>query len=69
MAGKAIAYFPDLMVERDIAEGRLVRVLPDCRFPTAKGKMFLLYPAMTFVPPKVRAFSDFIAKAVSTRAP
>jgi DNA-binding transcriptional LysR family regulator len=67
LADKAIGYVPDFMVERDIAEGRLVQVMPESRFHTDKGGMFLFYPAMAFIPPKLRVFSDFISETLSIR--
>lgn len=67
LAGKAIGYVPDFMVERDIAEGKLIQIMPRSRFHSDKGGMFLFYPAMAFIPPKVRVFSDFISAALSVR--
>jgi DNA-binding transcriptional LysR family regulator len=64
ISGSGIALVPDFVVERDIAEGRLVQVLPRFRFQTKKGSMVLLYPASTLIPPKVRAFVDFLVQAL-----
>ena len=57
--GGAIAGMPRLVGDRDVAAGRLVRVLPgyeiDVTVPLA-----LLHTASAFVPAKVRAFRDFV---------
>jgi len=56
--GLGIAYFPAFFVEREIAEGRLVPVLKDYDGPT----LFIqaVYASRHHLPPKVRAFVDFL---------
>lgn len=57
LAGTGIAYVFEGMVERPIAEGRLVRVLEDwCPFYPG---FFLYYPSRRQVPGALRAFIDF----------
>jgi len=56
--GLGIALFPDFFVEREIAEGRLVRILKDCDGPA----FFIqaVYASRQHLPSKVRAFVDFL---------
>jgi DNA-binding transcriptional LysR family regulator len=55
-AGLAFAFEP--MVAKDIADGRLVRVLEDWT-PSFPG-FFLYYPSREFLRPALRAFVDFV---------
>jgi len=64
LAGGGISMLADVLVQQDLAEKRLVRVLPDYRLEL-NAKLFLLHPAMHFVPPKVRAFRDFMIQALA----
>jgi len=68
LAGGGIALLPDVLVQQDIAEKRLVRLLPDYR-AELNAKLYLLHPAMHFVPPKVRAFRDFMIEALAPGRP
>jgi DNA-binding transcriptional LysR family regulator len=57
LAGTGIAYVFEGMVERHLAEGRLIRVLEDwCPFYPG---FFLYYPSRRQVPGALRAFIDF----------
>jgi len=63
LAGAGLAYVFEGMVERHIAEGRLIRVLEDwC--PYYPG-FFLYYPSRRQIPAALRAFIDF-AKATAS---
>lgn len=64
--GGGVALLPLVLVERHLADKRLVRVLPEYRLDINVA-FFLLYPAMEFVPPKVKAFRDFILERFSKR--
>jgi DNA-binding transcriptional LysR family regulator len=64
LAGGGIANLPDVLVQQDLAEKRLVRVLPGYRVDL-NARLYLLHPAMHFIPPKVRAFRDFMLQALS----
>lgn len=64
LAGGGIAILPDVLVQQDISEKRLVRLLPDYR-AELNAKLYLLHPSMHFVPPKVRAFRDFMIQALA----
>nr|WP_269766763.1 LysR substrate-binding domain-containing protein [Burkholderia ubonensis] len=59
VAGLGIGAFTHLTVRGDIERGRLVHVLPG--HTLAKRKYYALYPKSRHVPPKVRAFVDFMA--------
>jgi DNA-binding transcriptional LysR family regulator len=64
LAGGGIAILPAILIEQDLAEKRLVPVLRDYQVEM-KVALYLLHPAMQFVPPKVRAFCDFMAEVLS----
>jgi DNA-binding transcriptional LysR family regulator len=60
--GLGIALLPNWLVDADIAEGRLVRLLPEwdvtaTNFETA---IWLVYPSRAYLPGKVRAMIDFL---------
>ncbi len=57
--GVGIALHPDWAVTDELADGRLVRVLPDWGGPEAKFS--LVRPDRRHVPQRVRAFQDFLA--------
>lgn len=46
-----------LLVAEDLADGRLVRVLPD--YAVRSTEAFLVYPSVRHMRPVVRAFTDF----------
>lgn len=52
-------------VGEDIAAGRLRRVLPDYRVPSAP--LHALYPHARHVPPRVRAFIEFLREQLGER--
>jgi DNA-binding transcriptional LysR family regulator len=56
--GACIAIVPELTVEHDLAEGRLLRLLPDFEGP--RVTLYLLHRGGRFLEPKVRAFRDFM---------
>jgi DNA-binding transcriptional LysR family regulator len=57
--GLGLGTFPDFFVERELAEGRLVRVLPEYETPAASVNV--VYATRRQLLPKVRAFVDFLA--------
>jgi DNA-binding transcriptional LysR family regulator len=59
LGGMGIAYTPSFIVGQDLADGHLVRVLPGWEDTTAA--VYAVYPHARLVPPKVRAFVDFLA--------
>ncbi|WP_257451896.1 LysR family transcriptional regulator [Archangium lipolyticum] len=61
LAGAGIAILPMALVEPELAEGRLIRLLPEQDSPP-RFSLFLLHPAAPLVPARVRAFRDFMAR-------
>lgn len=56
--GHGVAVLPQWLVQADVEQGRLVRVLEDHRF-AAQG-VYAVYPDTRHLPLKVRAFIDFM---------
>lgn len=57
--GAGIAYLPLDLVDRDLAEGRLVAMFSDWTMPTMP--IHAIQPSRRFVPARVRAFLDSVA--------
>jgi DNA-binding transcriptional LysR family regulator len=64
--GLGLAQMPVFHVERDIAEGRLQRILPEYQVPTAP--VSVLYPRSRQLSPRVRVFIDWIVQRFSASA-
>lgn len=62
LAGCGVALLPEWLVETELAEKRLVQVLPEYRFPP-QG-IYAVYPDARHVSAKVRAFIDFLRQSV-----
>ena len=58
LLGRGIAFFASRMIEDDLREGRLVRVLPDWRGETTHLR--LLMPSRSYASAAARAFAEFI---------
>ncbi len=58
IAGAGIAYLPSFLCREAIADGRLVRVLPD--YHSTVGGLHLVYPSASHVSATVQAFRDFL---------
>jgi DNA-binding transcriptional LysR family regulator len=58
-AGVGIGPLPAFYAERDVRAGVLVRVLPQWIFEKS-GALWLVYPAQKSVPPRVKAFRDYV---------
>lgn len=67
VAGAGIAILPRLVVQPDLEAGRLVHVLR--RYVAAGSSLYLLHRAGRFLPPKVRAFRDFILREFPKACP
>lgn len=63
LGGMGIAYTPAFIVGRDLAEGRLVRLLPD--WVDRSSAVYAVYPHARLVAAKVRAFVDFLVEHFS----
>ena len=61
LAGIGIARLSTYLVSRDIAEGRLVRLLPD--YDDHASDIYAVYSARRNLAPKVRAFIDHLVAA------
>jgi DNA-binding transcriptional LysR family regulator len=60
VAGMGIAIHSNWHASRDLREGRLVQVLQD--YPIAESGIYAVMPQRRLVPPRVRAFVDFLAE-------
>lgn len=67
VAGAGVVYATDWLVGRELADGRLVRLLEDWRMPE-EGGVYVVTPSRSGLPSKTRAFSDWIAAHLG-RAP
>jgi DNA-binding transcriptional LysR family regulator len=67
-AGTGILGAGDWLMIRDIAAGRLVRVLPDWELD-AKGGVYIVRPSAKFAPAKTKAFVDWIIGKFTPGAP
>ncbi|MET3599011.1 DNA-binding transcriptional LysR family regulator [Martelella mangrovi] len=61
LAGMGIALRSTWDIGPELAEGRLVQILPDYESPDDVG-LFAVYPSRNFLPEKVRLFIDFLAR-------
>ncbi len=60
LAGLGIARLPTYLIAQDIAEGRLVNIMPDCVDTTSN--IYAVYIMKQNMSPKVRVFLDFLTK-------
>jgi DNA-binding transcriptional LysR family regulator len=67
LAGAGIAFLPTVVVDRELAERRLVHVLKAYR--ASGAALHLVHQGGRFLPPKVRAFRDFMLASFSDRGP
>lgn len=65
LADGGIAPLPTLAVQQELSRGTLVRVLPKLDLPQAH--LYLVHRGARIVPPKVRAFVDFMRDALGSR--
>lgn len=56
--GAGLAVLPDYVVEKDLAAGKLIQVLPAWHLP--QGEICAVYPNTSYRPIKVRAFIDIL---------
>lgn len=63
LAGGGLAVLPDFVVREDLAQGRLVHVLPQWELPG--GGIHAVFPAARHRPQKVRAFVDALRAHVA----
>ncbi|MEM8553833.1 MAG: LysR family transcriptional regulator [Pseudomonadota bacterium] len=58
LSGAGIALLPEYLVNRDIADGRLIRVLP--QWSGQPADVTLIYPGARALTPRLRAFMDIL---------
>jgi DNA-binding transcriptional LysR family regulator len=66
LAGLGATLLPDWLIGDDLAEGRLVDLYPrhEVAVVDAPTGAWLVYPSRSYVPAKVRAFIEFMRRAV-----
>ena len=62
---EGIVLEPSFIVAEDLAQGRLVQLLPEYR--SLELGIYAVYPSRKFVAPKVRALIDYLAEAFRKR--
>jgi DNA-binding transcriptional LysR family regulator len=67
VAGEGVGMFSHWHVAGDLRAGRLVQVLPDCRID--ETGIHAVMPQRRFVPPRVRAFVDFLEARLGEQPP
>jgi DNA-binding transcriptional LysR family regulator len=60
--GAGVSILPRMLVQRHLDDGRLVHLLPGIVAPGLN--LYLMHRGGRFVPPKVRAFVDFVKKGL-----
>ena len=60
--GHAAGPVQQLLVNEELSQGRLIRILPD--YEVRPTEAFLAYPSVRFMRPVVRAFTDFAVPAL-----
>ena len=65
LQGAGISVLPDYAIADDLAEGRLIHVLPKWSLPS--GGIHVVFPTARFRPPKVRAFVELLAERAGRR--
>ena len=67
LAGMGLLLQPRELLERELASGRLVRVLPEYKVPTRP--MHILYAPDRRITPKLRSFIDFAIATLGSSGP
>jgi len=66
-AGMGIAFMPGWLLEDDLAQGRLVRLLPD--YAPHPVTLFAVYTSRQYMAPKLRTFIDFLGERLAALEP
>jgi DNA-binding transcriptional LysR family regulator len=69
IAGLGIALLPQLMMEPNVAQGKLVRVLPAYRRESTGLGLQLVYTSRPPVPPAVAVFAEFLLEKLGDALP
>lgn len=64
-AGAGMGVLPDFVADQDVADGRLVRVLPEWRLPS--GGVYAVFPTGRHRPPRVSAFIHVLLTAIRSQ--
>ena len=62
LANGGASVLPDFLADQHLRTGDLVNLLPDWSLPA--GGIFVVYPALRFRPPKVRAFTSMLTELI-----
>ena len=65
VAGMGLILLPDWNIGTELAEGRLQSVLTKYRAIPEASPIYAVYPQQRYLPPKVRAFVDFLSEHFS----
>ncbi|WP_438028268.1 LysR family transcriptional regulator [Sorangium sp. So ce233] len=65
LSGVGVGLLPSFMCAREVARGRLVRVLPS--HVASGAPLHLVYPSARYLPHRVAAFRDFLVEALTRR--
>lgn len=60
--GHAAGSVQQILVNEELRDGRLVRLLPDYEVPATEA--YLAYPSVRYMRPAIRAFTDFVVPAL-----
>jgi len=58
-AGIGLSFLPEWLVDDDLAQGRLLRLVPDYAVPPVT--LFAVYTSRQYMAPKLRSFIDFVS--------
>ncbi|MEJ8851430.1 LysR family transcriptional regulator [Variovorax rhizosphaerae] len=62
-AGMGMAFLPEWLVDEDLANGLLTRLVPDYTAPAVT--LFAVYTSRQYMAPKLRSFIDFLAERLT----
>ncbi|WP_437600737.1 LysR family transcriptional regulator [Sorangium sp. So ce590] len=65
LAGVGVGLLPAVLCAREVARGRLVRVLPS--HVASGAPLHLVYPSARYLPHRIAAFRDFLVEALTPR--
>lgn len=69
LTGAGIALLPECLIEHELRQGALVRLLQAYRVLDDGMQVSLIYPGRDFLPGRVRAFIDLASNYTTTREP
>ena len=58
-AGIGLSFLPEWLIDEDLAQGRLLRLVPDYAAPPVT--LFAVYTSRQYMAPKLRSFIDFVS--------